>query len=118
MRMWMVNPKIMCRKHLLGEHVEHHMFAGSINKGINVAGYLAKNLLEPASLWYRHDILSREMLARGYRHQSELPEINWGARPGGISMERFLHEIDREAALGDLLERCPECHERFKDEQR
>ena len=22
MRMWMVNPKIMCRKHLLGEHVE------------------------------------------------------------------------------------------------
>ena len=26
MRMWMVNPRIMCRQHLLGEHVEIHMF--------------------------------------------------------------------------------------------
>ena len=25
MRMWMVNPKMMCNKHLLGEHVELHL---------------------------------------------------------------------------------------------
>lgn len=31
MRMWMVDPKIMCRKHLLGEHLELHMLAGCIN---------------------------------------------------------------------------------------
>jgi hypothetical protein len=30
MRMWMVPPKVMCRKHLLGEHVEIHMLAGSL----------------------------------------------------------------------------------------
>ena len=45
MRMWMVDPKIMCRKHLLGEHVEHHMFVGTINKRISIVGYLRDNLL-------------------------------------------------------------------------
>ena len=36
MRMWMIDPKLLCRKHLLGEHLEIHMFVGTINKGINV----------------------------------------------------------------------------------
>jgi hypothetical protein len=30
MRMWMVNPRIMCGNHLLGEHLETHMFYGII----------------------------------------------------------------------------------------
>jgi len=28
MRMWMLNPKALCRKHLMGEHVEIHMLVG------------------------------------------------------------------------------------------
>lgn len=44
MRMWMVPPRHMCRKHLLGEHVELHMFVGSIKNGVRVEGYLANNL--------------------------------------------------------------------------
>lgn len=36
MRMWMVPPELMCRQHLLGEHVELHMFVGAINKGTSV----------------------------------------------------------------------------------
>ena len=30
MRMWGVDPKQMCRQHLLGEHVELHMQAGAV----------------------------------------------------------------------------------------
>lgn len=43
MRMWKVNPKNMCRQHLLGEHVECHMFVGAILKGISLSGYIKKD---------------------------------------------------------------------------
>ena len=33
MRMWMVDPQIMCRQHLLGEHTEMHMFVGTLKRG-------------------------------------------------------------------------------------
>ena len=103
MRMWMVNPKIMCRKHLLGEHVELHMSVGTIKKGISVKGYLDDNLLEPESIYRRHHELVLEMEARGYNHKSplELIPINMSKR------------IDREASLKELLRRCPECAERY-----
>jgi hypothetical protein len=29
--MWMVDPRIMCRNHLLGEHAEIHMFVWNID---------------------------------------------------------------------------------------
>ena len=74
MRMWMVKPQLMCRKHLLGEHVEIHMLVGSIQRGKSVAGFLAKGLLEPQSIRSRHEILVVEMLRRGYTHKSELAE--------------------------------------------
>ena len=50
MRQWFVNPKLMCRQHLLGEHCEIHMFIGSMKKQINMNGYISKDLLEPKSL--------------------------------------------------------------------
>lgn len=101
----MVDPRIMCRKHLLGEHVEHHMFVASINRGLSLTGYLDGNLLEPESLGSRHAALVEEMLARGYAHSSPLPEVR-RALPS--------RRINREAALADLLARCPECRSRWQ----
>ena len=102
MRMWMVNPELMCRKHLLGEHVELHMFVGSINKGIKIAGYIRTNLCEPNSIISRHEALVAEMLSRGYKHQSPLPE--------------FIYDddtmVDVESAYKDLLNRCEGCRGR------
>lgn len=46
MRMWMVDVKCLCRKHLLGEHSETHMFTGTIKKGTSILGYLKNGLLE------------------------------------------------------------------------
>ena len=40
MRMWMLPPKGLCRKHLLGEHVELHMLLGSMRRGKNIDGFL------------------------------------------------------------------------------
>lgn len=104
MRMWMTPPETMCRKHLLGEHVELHMFVGSINKGISVDGYLNNGMLELKSLYLRHSALVTEMIRRGYRHDSELAKI-------GIFLltEKWDIEIDRHASLVELHRRCPEC---------
>lgn len=112
MRMWMVDPKIMCRQHLLGEHVEHHMFIGTLNKGVAIKGYLADNLMEPASLQARHDELVVEMERRGYNHKSPLP-------PSLAQLPKadFETKIDREASLAELLRRCPECAARHKEIQ-
>ena len=111
MRQWMVDPKIMCRKHLLGEHVEHHMFVGSINKGTSMAGYLKAGQLEPAALQSRHDELVAEMLRRGYNHNTPLqPTV-----PEFEKAEYFGTLINREASLVELLRRCPECRALYEE---
>ena len=107
MRQWLVNPKLLCRKHLLGEHVEHHMFIGSIKRGTSVEGYLRDGFLEPKTLYKRHDELVEEMKRRGYNHRSPLPDIDMShLRNGKISIKRNIE---------DLRGRCAECAKRIKD---
>jgi hypothetical protein len=108
MRQWMVDPKIMCRQHLLGEHVEHHMFVGAINKNISIDGYLRDNLLEPSSLHSRHVELVKEMESRGYNHKSPLLSFI------PFKLEEAFVKIDKEASLKELLRRCPECRARHE----
>lgn len=110
MRMWMVNPKILCKKHLTGEHVEMHMFVGSINKGKSIAGHAIMNQAEPQKLMQRHDELAAEMLARGYKHDSPLIEPQLEKLPRGTLLAR----VSKKAALADLLARCPECAKRYE----
>lgn len=109
MRMWMVDPRILCDKHLLGEHVETHMFAGSILKGTSMRGYLEAGLLDGTQLAKRHERLVEEMKARGMKHQSKFPDAPAQraifAKVGG--------EVDGEASLAELLTRCSRCSERF-----
>jgi len=111
MRMWMIPPETMCRKHLLGEHVELHMFVGTINKGVSVEGFLTKNLLEPESLYARHDALAAEMNRRGYAHNSPLLTAETLDR-----ISNYKVKIDRPASLAELHRRCPECLALFRAE--
>jgi len=116
MRMWMVDPRIMCRKHLLGEHVELHMFVGSINKGVDLTGYLRDNLMEPRAIVARHWQLVQEMEARGYRHKSHMTaasgrQADWTKfKPTMLDAKPYQEiAVDLEASLAELLRRCPEC---------
>ena len=70
----MVNPRIMCTHQLLGEHVEVHMFIGSIDRRKSVRGYLEKGLLEVHNLYSRHEDLVEEMKRRGINHLSEVDD--------------------------------------------
>jgi len=100
MRMWLVPPAVMCRKHLLGEHVEMHMFVGTINKGTSIQGYIDDGLVEVQRIKERHDALATEMERRGYNHASPLPEFNsWEAG-----------HVDPSNSQRELIRRCEECY--------
>lgn len=113
MRMWMVDPEILCQKHLCGEHVEHHMFLGTIRKGIKVDGYLKNNLFEPRALYERHKVLAEEMIRRGYNHNSPLKESDCSCILN-LTNEQQYWEIDKKQAFNDLISRCPECEKRYR----
>jgi hypothetical protein len=102
----MVDPAIMCRQHLLGEHKEIHMLVGSIRKGKSLNGYLERGLIEPQGIEKRHEEIVREMLARGYNHKSPLGEISEDTPRGFVP--RFDSELE-------LIMRCKKCRQRCRD---
>lgn len=104
--MWMVDPQTLCRRHLLGEHVELHMAAAHLRLGRRVDGWANSNCLEPRAIGVRHKALVAEMASRGYRHASPLtqPKITAYQRPEAV--------VDRDTALAELVRRCPDCRRR------
>jgi len=103
MRMWMVSPKLLCTKHLLGEHVEVHMLAGSIIEGKSIEGYMQRGLVDPAVIYERHDQLAEEMTARGFVHESTMRDVDVSEYVFGC--------VSIVESLVELRKRCPECSE-------
>lgn len=122
MRMWMVDPEIMCNRHLLGEHNEIHMLIGSLYKKIKIDGFIKNNLIEPESIIKRHQELVNEIERRGYNHNSlilhqfkklNIPSLNELIKH--LPKEYQEYKIDREKSLNDLLSRCQECKKRQEE---
>ena len=107
MRMWHVNPKVMCRQHLLGEHVEMHMFVGTIAKGVSIKGYAEQGLVDTRLIQARHDCLAAEIEQRGYDHHS--PMLYQDSLAAGA--------VDMRLSEAELLKRCPECRARYQQLQ-
>lgn len=101
MRMWMVNPEILCRKHLLGEHGEIHKHRHNFVKGHKMNGRAKQ--IDPASMQSRHDKLAIEMRSRGYNHESpyEQPDLS--------NYDLSIFNVDVQESLGDLANRCEDC---------
>lgn len=75
MRIWDIPPGKLCRNHLLGEHNELHAIWNILTQGRK--GYAGhpetkrwKGRLK--ALFRVHEEIVREMIARGYNHQSPL----------------------------------------------
>ncbi len=75
MRIWDIEPRFLCRNHLLGEHRELHALWTVITQ--NKTGYAHhpetlrwKGKLK--ALFIRHSELAEEMKKRGYVHRSPL----------------------------------------------
>lgn len=110
MRMWMVPTEYLCRKHLLGEHVEHHMFVGTLKRKLQLDGYVRNNLVEIKRLEERHDTLVAEMLRRGMNHNSPLQEHDISYLPERVQNAT----VDVQASIDDLIGRCEECRARYE----
>jgi len=104
MRLWGVDPTKLCTQHLLGEHVETHMFAGCLIRNKNLSGYVNTGLVDLSMLKTRHDILAEELLRRGYNHNSQYPTIELPS----------LGYIDIVANEAELRRRCRKC---FREEE-
>ena len=79
MRMWMCNPKTLCRQHLLGEHGELHKFRHMFVKKRDMHTRMERNQIFPKHMKKRHDELADELLRRGYKHNSpyEQPDVSY-----------------------------------------
>jgi len=100
----MVDPRGMCRQHLLGEHVELHMFVGHIRLGRKMGKFVTENLVETKSIQSRHEALVAEMQRRGYEHKSPM-----------VYTDRLaLGHVPQQSSLKELLRRCPLCRKQFK----
>lgn len=99
MRMWRIDTSKLCRNHLLGEHLEMHMFVGTILKNKSLNGYIDGGLIEVHNIQKRHGELVVEMLRRGYNHKSSLPKFQ----------SYIAGKIDIDKNIQDLKNRCKEC---------
>lgn len=75
MRVWDIKPKLLCRKHLLGEHRELHglyTILAHDKKGYRQHPETKRWEGKLAALYSRHEQLVKEMERRGYVHASPL----------------------------------------------
>jgi hypothetical protein len=102
----MVDPKLMCRVHILGEARECHALVGTILHGKRLSGtkYITTGLVEVHNIRKRHDELAQEMARRGYHHKSPLPDVELWTEG----------HVDSCANLVELARRCPECRKRIE----
>lgn len=115
----MINPKLMCRQHLGGEHNELHMLAGSLRRIAtgqakerhtnNLIGLARGNCLQIADIVKRHDIIVKEWEARGYFHFSPLTADDCPLV--GLPPDLLKTKVDNKASYALLLNRCPYCRE-------
>jgi hypothetical protein len=77
MRIWDVEPKYLCRKHLLAEHRELHGLWNILTKHKGKGGYshhpeTLRWVGKQKALYLRHQKLVKEFAHRGYSHQTPL----------------------------------------------
>ena len=112
MRMWGINPSLLCRQHLLGEHNEIHKHKHNFVKHHSIAKRISPVVqIEPDNMEKRHNELVDEMIKRGYNHNSpySLPDLSYLKL-----IERFA-KIDINNSIIDLINRCPECAKRINE---
>jgi hypothetical protein len=109
MRMWMIDPSLLCRKHLLGAHSEIHKHKHVFEKKYSIDGRISPVVqIEPNSMQEEHDRLAQEMVARGYSHKSPFvqPDLSYLREKASV-------RVDREHSIVDLSSRCSECKKRI-----
>ena len=115
----MIDPWLMCMRHLAGEHGELHKHLHNWAKQHSVAGRVSPVvLLEPDAYAERHDELQAELQRRA-RAAGRKPPHSPLAQPdfSYLPPEHRRAKVDRAASLAELKRRCPECCDRINSQK-
>lgn len=101
MRVWDIDPKQLCRKHLLAEHRELHGLWNILTKHEGKGGYsrhpeTLRWVGKQKALYYRHETLVKEFLRRHYQHHTPL-DIRFAIGSG--SQQVFINTIEEQKQL-------------------
>lgn len=111
----MVDPTLLCDKHLLGEHGEIHKHLPSFRKGYKISGRFNPFIqIQLNAILSRHDELAQEMIKRGMNHKSPLKDI---PDLKNIYPDFYDLKVDVEYSINDLCKRCENCKSRIKNEK-
>lgn len=108
MRMHMINPKMLCKNHFLGEHNEIHKHRHNFVKHHSIKGRVEPDpQIEPSSMGARHDLLVSDFARRGYIHASPYiqPDISY------LPDHHRLAKVDVYKSLCLLMDKCDKCRE-------
>lgn len=103
MRMWMINPELMCIQHIVGEHGELHKFRHSFVKKHNMNKRMKLKQIFPQLMQVRHDELAKYL--KNHNSPYEQPDISY------LNNNEIVELTDKilNYNIEDLCKRCPEC---------
>lgn len=101
MRVWDINPKCLCRKHLLAEHRELHGLWNILTKHKGRGGYsrhpeTLRWVGKTRALYERHEALIKEFSKRGYKHHTPLDRK---LAKGKASQNVFINTLGEQKVL-------------------
>jgi hypothetical protein len=99
MRIWDVDPALLCRSHLLGEHRELHGLWNILvhdKRGYSQHPETKRWVGKQSALFRRHEQLVAEMLKRGYTHASPLDAA---LANGSATQDVFIDPPDRQLEI-------------------
>jgi site-specific recombinase len=117
----MINPKLLCNKHLLGEHSEIHKHLNVFVKKYSIKNRVLKGKvqIEPLSMKTRHDELALEIANRwpkNKEHKSPY-EHNVQKLCDHLLESEKNAKVDKAVSYQDLIVRCEECRKRIENER-
>jgi hypothetical protein len=89
MRVWDVPPSELCSRHLVGEHAEiHAVWSVIVNDKRGYAGHpeVSRWRGRLPALALRHDLVARELQARGFNHASPLQDVPVSTTAGSVPL--------------------------------
>lgn len=113
MRMWGLDPRILCSRHLVGEHGELHLFIWCLVRHRRLEGYTTRGLMDIRLMVKRHRELADEMHHRGMAHNSKISDSDKVAIKEFIKSHPNTGFVDLQRNLYALRERCAACRMRM-----
>lgn len=109
-RQWLSDPRLMCKQHILGEHLEAHIFVSKMQKETSLKGFRKGSMFFGAEfVKSRHDKIAK-LLKQPHKTPLFIGELEIKNYP---YIAPTLYDLTK--SMEDLLGRCEECKRKHLD---